>query len=111
MSISPSERWCIPDGTSASDLQFQHGAESASFNVFSKAGRNHVATVTAGKHPARERGAPFFADNFKLFSAKHLPDYLGAVCWTTNQRGNMRGKISSLCRAVASRLTCRTVYA
>jgi hypothetical protein len=49
----------------------------------------------------------------KLFSAKHLPDYLGAFCWTTNRRSNMKGMVGELCRAVvaATRLTRRTVYA
>ena len=53
---------------------------------------------------------------YKLFSPKHLPDYLGAFgafCWTTNHRRNMRGMIGALCSAAASasRLTRRTVYA
>ncbi|HEY2133057.1 MAG TPA: transposase, partial [Acetobacteraceae bacterium] len=49
----------------------------------------------------------------KLFSAKHLPDYLGAFCWTTNRRSNMKGMIGELCRAVvaATRLTRGAVYA
>jgi hypothetical protein len=38
---------------------------------------------------------------------------LGAFCWTTNHRRNMRGMIGALCSAAASssRLTRRTVYA
>jgi hypothetical protein len=50
---------------------------------------------------------------YKVFSPKHLPDYLGAFCWTTNRRRNMRGMIGALCSAAASssRLTRRTVYA
>jgi hypothetical protein len=48
-----------------------------------------------------------------VFSPKHLPDYLGAFCWTTNHRRHMRGMIGALCSAAASssRLTRRTVYA
>ena len=50
---------------------------------------------------------------YKVFSPKHLPDYLGAFCLTTNHRRNMRGMIGALCSATASacRLTRRTVYA
>jgi hypothetical protein len=50
---------------------------------------------------------------YKVFSPKHLPDYLGAFCWTTNHRRNMPGMIGALCNAAASasRLTRRTVYA
>ena len=50
---------------------------------------------------------------YKVFSPKHLPDYLGAFCWTTNHRRNMRGMIGALCSAAASssRLTRRSVYA
>ena len=86
----------------------------------------HVAIVTGGKRPERERGAPFFNVNtlisnlstalkatYKTFSPKHLPDYLGAFCWTTNHRRNMPGMVSALCSAAAnaSRLTRRSVYA
>ncbi|KAA5608684.1 IS1595 family transposase [Rhodovastum atsumiense] len=96
------------------------------FHAFGEGGRTHVATVTGGKRPERERGAPFFNVNtlisnlstslkatFKLFSPKHLPDYLGAFCWTANRRRNMRGMVDALCSAAArsSRLTRRTVYA
>ena len=96
------------------------------FHVFGEGGRTHVATVTGGKRPERERGAPFFTVNtlisnlstalkatYKVFLPKHLPDYLGAFCWTTNQRRNMRGMIGALCTAAASssRLTRRSVYA
>ena len=96
------------------------------FHVFGEGGRTHVATVTGGKRPERERGALFFNVNtlisnlstalkatYKVFSPKHLPDYLGAFCWTTNHRRNMRGMIGALCSAAAgsSRLTRRTVYA
>jgi hypothetical protein len=102
-----------------------HTDGTPAFHVFGEAGRDHIATVTGGKRPARERGAPFFAVNtlisnlstalkatHKLFSAKHLPDYLGAFCWTTNRRSNMRDMISALCCAVAasSRITRRAVY-
>src|ERR1019366_9107236 len=38
----------------------------------------------------------------KAPSPKHLPDYLGAFCWTTNHRKNMRGMISAACRAIAT---------
>jgi len=96
------------------------------FRVIGEGGRTHVATVTGGKRPERERGAPFFTVNtlisnlstalkatYKLLSPKHLPDYLGAFCWTTNHGRNMRGMIGALCCAAASasRLTRRSVYA
>ncbi len=95
------------------------------FNAFGEAGRTHVATVTGGGRPERERSAPFFTVNtlvanlgtalkatHKRLSPKHLPDYLGAFCWTTNRRRNMRGMVNALCRAVAasSRLTHKGVY-
>ncbi len=95
------------------------------FNAFGEAGRAHVATVTGGGRPERERSAPFFTVNtlvanlstalkatHKRLSPKHLPDYLGAFCWTTNRRRNMRGMVNALCRAVAasSRLTHKGVY-
>ena len=96
------------------------------FHVFGDGGRSHVAIVTGGKRPERERGAPFFNVNtlisnlstalkatYKTFSPKHLPDYLGAFCWTTNHRRNMPEMVSALCSAAAnaSRLTRRSVYA
>jgi hypothetical protein len=99
---------------------------TSAFHVFGDGGRTHVATITGGKRPERERGAPFFTVNtlisnlstalkatYKVFSPKHLPDYLGAFCWTTNHRRNMGGMIGALCSAAASasRLTRRTVYA
>src|ERR1019366_5266959 len=51
--------------------------------------------------------------HYKAPSPKHLPDYLGAFCWTTNHRKNMRGMISAACRAIATStaLTRKTVYA
>jgi hypothetical protein len=103
-----------------------HTDGTAAFHVFGENGRTHVATITGGKRPERERGAPFFVVNTlianlstalkatdKMVSPKHLPDYLGAFCWTTNHRRNMRGMIGALCSAAASasRLTRRTVYA
>jgi hypothetical protein len=103
-----------------------HTDGTSAFHVFGEGGRTHVATVTGGKRPERERGSPFFNVNtlisnlstalkatYKVFSPKHLPDYLGAFCWTTNHRRNMRGMIGALCCAAASasRLTRRTVYA
>ena len=103
-----------------------HTDGTPAFHVFGEDGRTHVATVTGGKRPERERGAPFFNVNtlisnlstalkatYKLFSPKHLPDYLGAFCWTTNHRRNMRGMIDALCSAAASasRVTRRSVYA
>jgi hypothetical protein len=33
---------------------------------------------------------------YKAFLPKHLPDYLGAFCWTTNHRRNMRGMMGAL---------------
>ena len=99
---------------------------TSAFHVFGDGGRTHVATITGGKRPERERGAPFFTVNtlisnlstalkatYKVFSSKHLPDYLGAFCWTTNHRRNMGGMIGALgsAAAIASRLTRRTVYA
>jgi ISXO2-like transposase domain len=103
-----------------------HTDGTPAFHVFGEGGRTHVATVTGGKRPERERGAPFFNVNtlianlstalkatYKLFSPKHLPDYLGAFCWTTNHRRNMRGMIDALCSAAASasRLARTSVYA
>jgi ISXO2-like transposase domain/Transposase zinc-ribbon domain len=103
-----------------------HTDGTPAFRVFGEGGRTHIATVTGGKRPERERGAPFFTVNtaianlstalkatHKLFSPKHLPDYLGAFCWLTNRRRNMRGMLPALCRAVASSssLTRRAVYA
>jgi hypothetical protein len=103
-----------------------HTDGTSAFHVFGEGGRTHFATVTGGKRPDRERGGPFFNVNtlisnlstalkatYKVFSPKHLPDYLGAFCWTTNHRRNMRGMIGALCSAAASasRLTRRAVYA
>jgi ISXO2-like transposase domain len=103
-----------------------HSDGIRAFNAFGEAGRKHLVTFTGSRRPARQRGAPFFAINtlianlstalkatHKAISPKHLPDYLGAFCWTTNRRRNMRGMVEALCRAVAasSRLTRRTVYA
>lgn len=69
--------------------------------------RAYQVTVTGAKRPERARGAAFFWINtvianlstalkatFKAPSAKHLPDYLGAFCWTTNHRRNMPGMIN-----------------
>ena len=110
--IAPGAHVC-PDGTPA-------------FHVFGEGGRTHTAIVTGGKRPEREREAPFFTINtlianlstalkatYKVFSPKHLPDYLGAFCWTTNHRRSMTTMIGALCRAAtkASRLTRKTVYA
>ncbi len=85
------------------------------FGVFAEAGGSHVATVTRGRRPSRQRGSPFFTVNtlvsnlstalkatHKKLSIKHLPDYLGAFCWTTNRRRNMPGMIHALCRALAT---------
>lgn len=103
-----------------------HTDALAAFNAFGGGGRTHVATRTGGKRPGRERTSPFFTINtlianlstalkatFKRFSAKHIPDYLGAFCWTTNRRRSMHTMIPSLCRALASasRLTRSSVYA
>ena len=89
----------------------------AGFPRLREGGRTQVATVTGG---------PFFNVNtlisnlstapkvtYKVFSPTHLPDYLGAFCWTTNHRRNMRGMIGALCSAAVSafRLTRRTAYA
>jgi ISXO2-like transposase domain len=113
------------------DAHFALGAQvctdgTPAFHVFGEGGRKHVAIVTAGKRPDRERGAPFFNVNtlianlstalkatYKAFSPKHLPDYLGAFCRTTNHRRDMRGMIANLCSAAvkSSRLTRRAVYA
>jgi len=88
--------------------------------------RTHQVTVTASKRPDRARGSAFFWINtaianlstaikatYKAPSPKHLPDYLGAFCWTTNHRKNMRGMISAACRAIATStaLSRKTVYA
>lgn len=37
-----------------------HTDATLAFHVFGEGGRTHVATVTGGKRPERERGAPFF---------------------------------------------------
>jgi transposase-like protein len=76
--------------------------------------RTREAVITGGKRPNRARGSVFFCVNtavanlstalkatFKAPSAKHLPTYLGAFCWTTNRRRNMRGMIEAACRAIA----------
>ena len=39
---------------------------------------------------------------YRASSAKHLPDYLGAFCWTTNHRRDMCGMIDAACRAIAT---------
>ena len=77
--------------------------------------RVHNVTLTGSKRPCKERGSAFFWVNtaianlstaikatYKAPSAKHLPDYLGAFCWTTNHRKNMPGMIKAACRAVAT---------
>ena len=81
---------------------------------------------TGSKRPQKARGSAFFWVNtaianlstaikatYKAPSEKHLPDYLGAFCWTTNHRKNMPGMISATCRAIAtsSAITRRAVYA
>lgn len=119
------------EATAFRDAHIALGAQvytdgTKAFHVFREGGRSHVAIVTGGKRPDRERGAPFFNVNtlisnlstalkatYKTFSPKHLPDYLGAFCWTTNHRRNMQGMIAALCSAAvrASRLTRRAVYA
>jgi hypothetical protein len=74
------------------------------FHVFGEAGRTYVATVAGGKRPERQRGAPFFTVDtlnanlstalratYKVVLPRHLPDDLGAFCWATSHRRNMRG--------------------
>jgi hypothetical protein len=76
-----------------------HTDGTKAFGVFGDAGRTHVVTVTGGQRLQHERSGPFFNVNtlisnlcmawkatYKVFSPKHLPDYLGAFCWTTNHR-------------------------
>ena len=87
--------------------------------------RTHQATMTGGKRPERARGSAFFWVNtlvanlstaikatYKAPSPKHLPDDLGAFCWTTNRRRNMSGMIQAACRAIATStaLTRNAVY-
>ena len=80
--------------------------------------RTHQVTVTGARRPDRARGSAFFWINtaianlstaikatYKAPSAKHLPDYLGAFCWTTNHRRNMGGMINAACRAIATSTT------
>ena len=98
------------------------------FSAFADAAsqRTHQVTHTGAKRPDRERGSAFFWINtaianlstaikatYKAPSAKHLPDYLGAFCWTTNHRRNMAGMIDAACRAIATstNLTRKTLYA
>lgn len=95
------------------------------FNVFGEGEGTHIVTQTGSKRPARQREAPFFTVNtltanlktafaatHKAISPKHLSDYLGAFCWITNHRRNMRGMVTALCRAVAtsSRITRKIAY-
>ena len=78
------------------------------------------------KRPQRERGVLLFnvsalianlstaeQARYKLFSARHLPDYLGTFCLITNHRRNRRDLIGALCRTGinSSRVTRRTVAA
>ncbi len=78
-------------------------------------GRIRETVITGGKRPDRARGSIFFWVNtaianlstamkatFKAPSAKHLTDYLGAFCWTTNRRRNMPRMIEAACRAIAT---------
>jgi transposase-like protein len=89
------------------------------------ASRTHKVTVTGSKRPEKARGSAFFWINtaianlstaikatYKAPSPKHLPDYLGAFCWTTNHRKNMTGMVDALCVAVvkSSSITRRSVY-
>ena len=94
------------------------------FNSFGKAGLSHLVTVTGGGRPKRERTSPFFTLNtlianlsttlkatYKRFSPKHLPDYLGAFCWTTNHRRSMPAMSRSApawCRLPAIPCRCNT---
>ena len=125
------ESFSNPEAAAFRDAHLAAGARvytdgTPAFAVFGEGGRSHVAIITGGKRPERDREAPFFNVNtlisnfstalkatFKVFSPKHLPDYLGAFCWTTNRRRHMRDMISALCRATAtsSRLTRSSVYA
>lgn len=100
----------------------------SAFAAFSDPGtaRTHQVTLTGSKRPDRARGSAFFWVNtlvanlstaikatYKAPSPKHLPDYLGAFCWTTNHRRNMPGMIQAACRAIATStaLTRSAVYA
>lgn len=96
------------------------------FNAFGAAGRTHLRTPASGKRPDRARGATFFLVNtaianlstaikatHKAISPQHLPDYLGAFCWTTNRRRDMPGMVNACCRAVATStsITRQAAYA
>jgi transposase-like protein len=125
------ESFSNPEAAAFRDAHLAPGARvypdgTPAFAVFGEGGRSHVATITGSKRPERDRDSLFFNVNtvisnlstaikatFKRFSPKHLPDYLGAFCWTTNHRRRMRDMIGALCRAAAtsSRLTRRSVYA
>jgi hypothetical protein len=126
----------FPDAEAAAfrDAHIAPGAQvhtdgTPAFHVFGEGGRSHVATITGGKRPDRERGAPFFNANTlisnlgtalkatcKVFSPKHLPDHLGAFRWTTSHRRGMPGMVGMVgalrsAAANSSRLTRRTVHA
>ena len=88
--------------------------------------RPHQVTVTGTKRPDRARGSVFFWINtaianlstaikatYKAPSAKHLPDYLGAFCWTTNHRRNIAEMIDAACRPIATstKITRKSAYA
>ena len=55
-----------------------HTDGTSAFHVFGEGGRTHVATVTGGKRPERERGSSFFNVNTLISNLKvHPRSYRG----------------------------------
>ena len=74
-----------------------HTDGTKAFGVFGEAGRTHVATVTGGKRPERERGGPFFNVN-TLISMCGRP--LGCK---RKMRSLTGGSIAIMCPALSTR--------
>ncbi len=96
------ERWSVTSGTVMADTKLPL---TKWFRAM------HLMTSTKQGISAPELGR--IKATYKALSPKHLPDCLGAFCWTTNHRKNMPGMINAACRAIAtsSAITRRAVYA